>query len=115
MGEGGYVDSVKLADARYVHFVRSTVAHGVITSIDLDEARSAPGVEAIWTADDLGFGPVHAPDFFPSIDTRFYRWPLAKDRVRFVGEPIAAILAETKYQAADAAELVYVDIDPLPV
>lgn len=114
-GEGGYVDGVKLSDARYVHFVRSTVPHGLLVDLDVDAARSAPGVVAVWSAEDLGFGPVPAPDFFPSIDTRFYRWPLAKDRVRFVGEPIVAILAETRYQAADAAELVTVDYEPLPV
>lgn len=114
-GGGQYVDNVPLAGSRYVTFVRSSMPHARILSIDVDEAASAPGVEAVFTADDLGFGPMPAPNFFPNIDQRFYRWLLAKDVVRFVGEPVVAIVASNRYLGADAAELVIVDYDPLPV
>ena len=113
-GRGGYVDNVPLPNSRYVTFVRSTVPHALITSIDVTAAAAAAGVVAVYTADTLNFGPIPAPSFFPNVDQRFYRWPLAKDRVRFVGEPVVAILAETKYQGADAAELVVIDYEPLP-
>ena len=113
-GGGGYVDNIKLASSRYVTFVRSTVPHGHIVSIDVSGAEATPGVIAVYTADDLDFGPIPAPNFFPNIDQRFYRWPLAKHTVRFVGEPVVAILAETKYAGADAAEQVVIDYDPLP-
>ncbi len=113
-GGGGYVDNIKLTSSRYVTFVRSTVPHGHILSIDVSGAESTPGVIAVYTAETLDFGPIPAPNFFPNIDQRFYRWPLAKDTVRFVGEPVVAILAETKYAGADAAEQVVIDYDPLP-
>jgi carbon-monoxide dehydrogenase large subunit len=114
-GGGGYVDNIKLASSRYVTFVRSTVPHAKILSIEVGGAESTPGVVAVYTADNLGFGPIPAPNFFPNIDQRFYRWPLAKDVVRFVGEPVVAILADSKYAGADAAEQVVIDYEALPV
>ena len=115
LGEGGYVDSLDLPGALRVSFVRSTVPHAVLRSIDVSEARAMPGVVAVHTAAELDLGPFPPPAFFPHLDARFLRHPLARDRVRFVGEPVAVILAEDRYQGADAAEAVVVDYDPLPV
>jgi carbon-monoxide dehydrogenase large subunit len=110
---GTYVADIRdplLEGAAHVAFARSQVAHGVLLGIDVDEARSMPGVLAVLTASDMGLTPMPNP-FNPAVATA----PLALDRVRFVGEPIAAVIAETAAQAADAAEAVFADIDPLPV
>jgi carbon-monoxide dehydrogenase large subunit len=114
-GGGSYVDSIDLDGARFVTFVRSTVPHALIHSIDTSAAKAAPGVEAVLTAADLDIGPFPPNPFFPQLDNRFLRWPLAKDRVRFVGEPVVAIVAADRYLGADAADLVVVDYEPLPV
>ena len=111
-GLGEYVGNVVLDGALHVQFVRSTAAHGEILSIDVDDARSMPGVVAVYTAADLGLDDrPPAMGFYASEMARPY---LARDRVRFVGEPIAVVVAETPYQAADAAEAVWADIEPLP-
>lgn len=93
-------------------FAGSDVAHGLIRAIHIDEAAQQPGVVAVWTAAELGIAPHHG--VFPVHDD-FVRPPLASDRVRFVGEPLAVVFAETLAQASDAAELIWADIDPLPV
>ena len=111
---GRYVDDLRIdgdvpfAGAAVVHYVRSAVAHGTITAIDVDEAKSMPGVIAVYTAADLGLEPVPAR-FNPTVA----RPLLATDRVRFVGEPIAAIVATTAATAADAADAVIVDYEVL--
>ncbi|MEY3054713.1 MAG: hypothetical protein RL550_1236 [Actinomycetota bacterium] len=108
---GEYVDDMDepmLAGAAHVVYVRSTVAHGVINSIDTSDAVSMPGVLGVYTAASLGLEPVPAA-FNPMVA----RTLLASDKVRYVGEPIAAIVAETREQATDAAETVFADIDPL--
>ncbi len=108
--EGGrYVDDLRLEGAVHAHFVRAQLAHGEIRSIDVSEARRAPGVVTVLTAGDLGLGalPVMGPP-------QMARPPLATDRVRFAGEPLAVVVAETRAQAVDAAELVGVDLEPLP-
>lgn len=111
-GRGRYVGNVELPGALHAHFVRSTVAHGEVLGVDVDEARTMPGVVAVYTAADLGLGDRPPPmGFYPGEMARPY---LARDRVRFVGEPVAVVVAETAYQAADAAEAVWADIDPLP-
>ncbi len=92
-------------------FVRSEVAHGTIRSIDTTEAATLPGVVAVWTADDLGIEPHHG---FVKIHDDFARPPLARDRVRFVGEPVAVVFGESRQQAVDAAAAVVVEIDELP-
>ena len=110
-GQGEYVGNQVIEGAFHCHFVRSTVAHGQIISIDTSEAESMPGVQAIYTADNLGLEDREgAMDFYALEMTRPY---LARDRVRFVGEPIAVVVAETAYQAADAAESIWADIEPL--
>ncbi len=105
----GDIDDERLAGAAHVHFVRSPVAHGRILSIDLDEARGMPGVLAVHTAESLGLEPFPAT-FNPMVA----RTLLAGDKVRYVGEPVAAVVAETPQQAVDAAETVVVDVDVLP-
>ena len=111
-GQGEYVGNVPLEGALHAHFVRSTTAHGTIESIEVDDARSMPGVVAVYTATDLGLDdrPV-TMGFYPSEMGRSF---LARDRVRFVGEPIAVVVAESPYLAADAAEMIWADIEPLP-
>src|SRR3546814_5062248 len=102
-----------LDGALHVAYVRSMAAHGTITSIDVDEARRAPGVVAVFTGDDLGDVSV-MPLAVPLLNPLHAQPILAKDKVRFVGEPIAAIVAESQAAAADAAELVWADLDFLP-
>ena len=110
---GKYVDDLLdeplLKGALHVTYARSTVAHGTINSIDVSDAIGMPGVVAIYTAADLGLQP--APSSFNPAATRTL---LASDKVRYVGEPIAAIISETREQGEDAAELVYADYDVLP-
>jgi carbon-monoxide dehydrogenase large subunit len=103
----------RLTGALHATFVRSQVAHGRLLSVDTSAALEAPGVVAVVTADDLTeLAPLPPP--FPFIDQTMTRPWLASDRVRFVGDPIAVVLTEERYQGEDAAERVVVDIDPLP-
>jgi aerobic carbon-monoxide dehydrogenase large subunit len=109
---GTYVADVRhplLAGAAHVVYVRSTVAHGALVGVDLDAARAMPGVVAVLAAADIGLTPTPSP-FNPA----FTESPLAIDRVRYVGQPVVAVVAETREQAVDAAEAVVVDVDPLP-
>ncbi|WP_127782063.1 xanthine dehydrogenase family protein molybdopterin-binding subunit [Rhodococcus sp. X156] len=113
---GTYTDDLvddQVTGALHLTLVRSPAAHGRILEIDTSEALQAPGVVAVITAADLTeLSPIPpGMPFFPEAMTR--PW-LAHDVVRFVGEPVAAVLTEERYQGEDAAELVSVDIDPLP-
>src|SRR5690606_31030738 len=110
---GNYIADLDLPGAAHVTYVRSTVAHARITAVDVDDARKAPGVIAVFSAADIDLPP--APPAFPLVDARFTRPFLADGITRFVGEPVAVIVSETPEQGADAAELVYVEYDPLPV
>jgi carbon-monoxide dehydrogenase large subunit len=103
----------RLTGALHATFVRSQVAHGRLLDVDVSAAREAPGVVAVVTADDVAdLQPLPAgPPFVNQAMTR--PW-LARDVVRFVGEPIAVVLTEERYQGEDAAELVAVDLDVLP-
>ncbi len=105
----------RLAGACYVHFVRSTVAHAKINSIDTSAAKDAEGVVAVYTAADLaagGLGPLKP--MAPFMNQAMVQPLLASDTVRFVGEPVAAVVTEEMYQGEDAIELVDVDYDFLP-
>lgn len=93
-------------------FVRSIAAHAVLGSVDLSEAAAAPGVVGVFDAASLGVDPHHG---FMKVHDSFAHAPLATDRVRFVGEPVALVVAETFDAAVDAAELVLIDYDPLQV
>ena len=112
-GDGKYVDDLAETGMLHVVMVRSPVAHGDITSIDLGDAASMPGVLAVYHADgdDLGL-----PTFqgFPMLPDTFNRPVFAKDKVRFVGDIIAAVVAESAAQANDAAQAIFADIEQLP-
>ena len=107
---GTYVDDVASPGAAHVVYVRSTIAHARIESIDTTEAAAAPGVLAVVTAADIDL-PRLAP--IGMINQEMARPVLATDVVRFVGEPIAAVVAESREAAVDAAELVIVELEPL--
>ena len=109
---GNYVDDITVDGALHVVYVRSMVAHGNITSIDVTEARTAPGVVDVVTNADLTIGDIKP---FMLLNQSLTRPVLARERVRYVGEPIVAVVAESRAAAVDAAELVIVDIEPLPV
>jgi carbon-monoxide dehydrogenase large subunit len=113
-GEGKYLDDLDPEGTVRVVFVRSEVAHGTIRSVDVSGAVDMPGVVAVYHADgdDLGLAPFQS---FAMLDTAFNRPVFAATTVRFVGDIVAAVVAETRAQAVDAAENVIVDIDPLPV
>jgi aerobic carbon-monoxide dehydrogenase large subunit len=105
----------RLSGACHVYFVRSTVAHARITSVDVSGALDAPGVLAVYTEADLaaaGLPPVTPP--MSSMNEHMVQFLLARDVVRFVGEPVAVIVTEHPYQGEDAAELADIDYDPLP-
>jgi len=101
-----------LDGALHATFVRSTVAHGTLGAVETADAAAMPGVVAVVTAADLDIGPLAPP--MPMIHESMARPLLARDRVRFVGEPIAVVLSERPEQGVDAAEAVWADIDPLP-
>ncbi|AEA27826.1 MULTISPECIES: xanthine dehydrogenase family protein molybdopterin-binding subunit [Pseudonocardia] len=101
----------RLTGALHLTLVRSPIAHATITSIDVSAAREAPGVVAVLTGEDID---LPAPLLFPGANKAMVRPWLATERVRFVGEPVAAVLTEGRYQGPDAAELVEVDYEPLP-
>jgi carbon-monoxide dehydrogenase large subunit len=108
-GRGRYVDDVLLPGTVTMAYVRSVVAHGRITAIDPAAARRMPGVLGVWTAADLP-GLPHTRSV-PGME----RPCLATETVRFVGEPVAVVVATDRYLAADAATAVVVEYDPLPV
>lgn len=113
-GAGKYSDDLTFPGMCHVAFVRSPVAHGTITSVDVSAAASMPGVVAVYSdgGDDLGLAPFQG---FPMMPPSLNRPVFAGERVRFVGDIVAAVVAETKAQAADAADAVVVDYEPLPV
>lgn len=109
---GTYTDDLVIDGAAYVTYVRSTVAHAHITAIDVSEARTAPGVIAVLTAADVDLPPLGpVMDMLPAAMARPF---VAGDTVRFVGETVAIVVTEHRYQGPDAAELVIVDYEPLP-
>ncbi|HXY93663.1 MAG TPA: xanthine dehydrogenase family protein molybdopterin-binding subunit, partial [Acidimicrobiia bacterium] len=116
-GRGHYVDDVSLTGMLHATFVRSDVARARITRLDVDAARTAPGVVAVLTAADLNDRV--AVSMLPSLfqgaeDFSAPIRPLARDDVRFVGDPVALVVAESRYLAEDAAELVEADYETLP-
>jgi carbon-monoxide dehydrogenase large subunit len=115
-GLAHYVDDIRLPDTLHVAFVRSVYAHARITSVETSEAAKAPGVVAIYTGKDVAgkVGPVPCAAALPDLKVPDHR-VLAGDKVYFVGHPIVAVVATDRYAAGDAAELVAVDYDELPV
>src|SRR5580693_3920983 len=111
---GVYTDDMQLPGACHVHFVRSAVAHARILSVDVSAALEAPGVIAAFTGADLADLPVVAPPMPGMISAQMGQRLLAGDVVRYVGEPLAVVVTEGRYQGEDAADLVDVDFDVLP-
>ncbi len=107
---GTYVADVPLEGAAHVVFVRSPIAHARLVSVESGDAQAMPGVVDVVTGDDLDLPPRPPMAGDPAMS----RPLLATGKVRFVGEPIAAVVAETVEQATDAAEAVWADYDPLP-
>jgi carbon-monoxide dehydrogenase large subunit len=120
-GQGRYTDDINLPGQAYGVMVRSKVAHGILKGIDTKAAAAMPGVLAILTHADLdeaGFGPLMCPMNIPQRDGTPMKTPprpsLAKGKVRYVGEAVAVVVAETAVQAKDAAEAVELHIEDLP-
>jgi aerobic carbon-monoxide dehydrogenase large subunit len=114
-GEAHYVGDMKLPDMLHAAFVRSVYAHGFLRGIDAESAKSAPGVRAVITGADLEGETDPFPVFGRDADLVPVAHPvLARDRVRYVGEPVALVVADTAEQAADAAELVWIEVEELP-
>ncbi|MGC2779803.1 MAG: xanthine dehydrogenase family protein molybdopterin-binding subunit, partial [Bradyrhizobium sp.] len=120
-GHGKYTDDVNLPGQAHAWIVRSSHAHGIIKGIDTNAARGMPGVLGVWTGADLAganYGPftcglpLKGRGGSPLLQTN--RAALTSDKVRFVGDPVAFVVAETAAQARDAAEAVELDIEPLP-
>jgi carbon-monoxide dehydrogenase large subunit len=112
-GAGKYVDDLVEPNMAHMTFVRSTVAHANVVSVDISEALSMPGVVAVYHAggDDLGLPSLQQ---FPAMPETLNRPVFATRKVRFVGDVVAAVVAETRAQAVDAVERVVVEYDPLP-
>ncbi len=120
-GQGRYTDDLSLPGQAYAVMVRSQVAHGVIKGIDTAQAKAMPGVLGVWTGAELnaaGYGPLKTLIPVPNRDGTPMKTPtrysLATDKVRFVGDPVAVVVAETVAQAKDAAETVMLEIEALP-
>src|SRR3954469_6614331 len=118
-GHGRYTDDLNMAGQAYAAFVRSRNGHGVIKGIDTAAAKAMPGVLAVYTGADLSaYGTMKCAGPFKNRDgsemKKPKRYSLMTDKVRFVGDPIAVVVAETLAQAKDAAEAVEVDIETLP-
>src|SRR5512146_732715 len=119
-GQGLYVDDMDLPGMLHVAFLRSPYAHARILSLDASMATQRSGVVAVYSANDLGDywkpGPLLVSP--PPIDGITFnertQVPLAKDKVRFAGEPVVMVLAESRYIAEDALADVVVDYEPLP-
>jgi carbon-monoxide dehydrogenase large subunit len=120
-GKGKYTDDFNLPGQAFAWIVRSTHAHGIIKRIDTSAAKAMPGVLGIWTGADIvaaGYGPytcglpLKNRDGTPLLQTN--RTALMTDKVRYVGDPVACVVAETLAQARDAGEAIELEIEPLP-
>lgn len=113
---GTYVEDLRepaLEGAAHVTYVRSPMAHARITGVDVSEARQSPGVVAVLTGADVDLPPVPGTPMTGPLSDSIAQPLLARDVVRFVGEPVAAVVTDTRAQGEDAAELVSVDYEPL--
>jgi carbon-monoxide dehydrogenase large subunit len=117
-GKGRYVDDIKLPGMLHAAFVRSPMAHGRVLSVDVSAARELPGVVAAFTGAELEGMTVPGPDALMALLDVGGPTPeftlLATDKVRFVGDPVAVVIAESRYLAEDGCELVDVEYDDLP-
>lgn len=120
-GNAKFIDDIELPGMLHAAFLRSDYAHARILKIDVSEARKRPGVVAIYTADDFGDfwkpGPLQVPPPTAIPDSQFNARtlvPIAKGKIRFSGEPLAVVIAESRYIAEDAFDDIIVDVEPLP-
>ncbi|MGH2509497.1 MAG: xanthine dehydrogenase family protein molybdopterin-binding subunit, partial [Ktedonobacteraceae bacterium] len=116
-GQATYVDDIKLVGMLHMSVLRSPYGHARITSINVEAARKHPGVVAVYTAEDLkgvvGVIPVAVPVGLVASGMGV-RNPLAEGKVRFYGDPVAVVIADARYTARDARDLIEVDYEPLP-
>jgi aerobic carbon-monoxide dehydrogenase large subunit len=122
IGKGLFIDDIELPGMLHAAFKRSDYAHARINSIDVSAARKRPGVVAVYTAEDFGdywkVGPLQVPPPLAIEGSTFHARPLppiAKDKVRYSGEPLAVVIAESRYIAEDAFDDIIVDMEPLDV
>ena len=110
-GQGRYIDDIMLPNMAYAAFLRSPYPHARIT-VNASEARALPGVMAVFTAADLAgvVNPILVDASLPGAKPQPHT-ALASDKVRFVGDPIAIVVAESRYVAEDAVDLIQVDCD----
>src|SRR2546423_6250387 len=119
-GQALFIDDLELPGMLHAAFLRSQVAHARILKIDVSKALQRPGVVAAYVADDLGNywqpGPllVPPPPIKDIVFNKRTQVPLAKDKVRHVGEPLVIVIAESRYLAEDALADIVVELDPLP-
>lgn len=120
-GRVKFLDDIELPDMLHAAFKRSDYAHARILSLDVSEARALPGVIGVWTAADFGdyikAGPLQVPPptaIKGATYTARTTIPLATDKIRYSGEAVAVVIAESRYIAEDALDLIYLDVDPLP-
>ena len=118
-GEGRYTDDLNEPGQAYAYMVRSAHAHGILEKVDFEKAKRMPGVLAVYTGADLAaYGPHKCEVPLANRDGSPMRRPVRRslqtEKVRFVGDPVACVVAETALQAKDAAEAVELDIEPLP-
>jgi len=119
-GQALFVDDVEIPGMLHAAFLRSDYAHARLQSIDVSAARERPGVVAVYTAEDMGDAWQHGPPLVippPTVEDVVFHTrtqvPLVKDKVRYLGEPLAMVLAESRYIAEDAVEDIFVDLEPL--
>ena len=120
-GNGNFIDDIEFPGMLHVAIKRSDYAHGRIVKLDVEEAKKLPGVVAVYTAEDLGDywrpGPLQVPPPTAIAGSVFHARPLeciAKHKVRFSGEPVAVVVAESRYIAEDALDLIYLEVEELP-
>ncbi len=114
-GRGKFVDDIKMLGMLHLVFVRSPYAHAKITDVDVSEAEALPGVICTLTGQEISKLIDPFFEIGPAPSSQILDYPMAVDRARYQGEPVAAVIAETPAIAEDAAELVRVEYDPLPV
>src|SRR5215471_5850521 len=116
-GQATYVDDIKLPGMLYMAVLRSPYGHAHITSMNTAAAKKHPGVEAVYTAEDLkgAVGNIAVAVPLGLMEKGMgIRGPLAEGKVRFYGDPVAVVIAENRYSARDACDLIEVDYQPLP-
>ncbi len=111
-GRGRYVGDIVLPGLLHAAFVRSPLAHATVNGIDVESARSLPGIVAVLTEADLGLNPLRNAAEIPGYLRPVFS-ALATDRVRYVGDPVALVIAESRAAAEDGCELVDVDYEPI--